>query len=70
MERNTNPRWVIDCRNCRATFIHSEIGVDRKLNDYLYPTKPEFPAEGTELECPSCRTKAIYERTDLRYKTR
>jgi hypothetical protein len=40
----------------------------QKLIDYLHPTKPEFPAEGTELECPSCRTKAVYMRHELRYE--
>jgi hypothetical protein len=68
MERNPNPKWVIDCRNCRVTFIHSEIGTDRKLIDYLRPTAPEFPPEGKEMECPSCRTKAIYTSSDLRYE--
>jgi DNA-directed RNA polymerase subunit RPC12/RpoP len=36
--------------------------------DYLFPTAPEFPQAGEEIECPSCKTKAIYERQDLRYR--
>ena len=68
MERKPNPRWVIDCRNCLGTFTHSEVGKDRKLIDYLFPTSPEFPPEGAEMECPACKTKAIYTRQDLRYR--
>jgi hypothetical protein len=66
---NRNPRWVIDCRNCLASFAHSEIGEARTLNDYLSPTKPEFPLAGQEMECPSCKTKATYMRHELRYST-
>ena len=64
-----NPRWVVDCRSCIATFTHSEIGDGRTLSDYLFPTKPEFPSAGQELECPSCKTKATYMRHELRYST-
>jgi hypothetical protein len=68
MDRTPNPRWVIDCRNCRVTFIHSEIGKDRTLIDYLHPTAPAFPENGKEMECPSCKTKAVYTSKDLRYE--
>ena len=68
MAPNPRPRRVIDCRNCLASFTHSEVGKDRKLIDYLLPTAPEFPPAGEELECPSCKTKAIYTRRDLRYR--
>jgi hypothetical protein len=66
-ESERNPRWIIGCRTCIATFTHSEIGEARTISDYLFPTKPEFPQAGLELECPSCKTKAIYTRQDLRY---
>jgi hypothetical protein len=69
MDGKSNPRWVIDCRNCRETFVHSEIGSDRRLVDYLYPTKPEFPTEGAELERPCCQNRGVYKRTDLRYES-
>jgi hypothetical protein len=69
MARSPNPKWVIDCRNCHATITHSEIGSECKLIDYLFLTKPEFPIEGTELECPACRVKAVYTQTDLRYES-
>lgn len=68
MNQNSRPRWVVDCRNCLEPFTHSEIGEDRKLIDYLMPTTPEFSENGEELECPSCKTKAIYTRRDLRYR--
>src|SRR5580700_8812288 len=25
-----NPRWVVDCRNCLASFTHSEVAKERK----------------------------------------
>ncbi len=68
--RNSNPRWVVDCRNCLASFTHSEIGRDRKLVDYLIPTAPALPQGGQEMECPSCKTKALYTSRDLRYRYR
>ena len=61
-----NPRWVIDCWYCLASFIHSEIWAAETLGDH--PTKPEFPATGLELECPYCKNKAIYTREDLRHR--
>ena len=70
MTRNPNLRWIVNCRNCLASFTHSEIGKDRKLNDYLFPTAPEFSSAGEEMECPSCKTKAIYTREDLQYRLR
>jgi len=68
MQRPPSPKWVIDCRNCLGSFVHSEIGNDRRLIDYLLPTAPEFPANGAEMECPLCKTKATYTRQDLRYQ--
>jgi len=67
MDGKPRPKWVIDCRNCLVSFIHSEVGRDRNLSDYLRPTAPEFPSVGQEMECPACKTKAIYTRHDLRY---
>jgi hypothetical protein len=68
MAPSSNRRWVVDCLNCRATFVHSEIRPDKSLIDYLYPMKPPIPDEGQEMECPSCQTKAIYMRHALRYE--
>ena len=68
MAGQPNPRWVVDCQNCLASFTHSEVGKERKLIDYLLPTAPEIPLAGQEMECPSCKTKALYTRRDLRYR--
>jgi hypothetical protein len=68
VSRNFNPRWVVDCRNCLASFTHSEVGRDRKLIDYLTPTAPELPPGGQEMVCPTCKTKALYTGHDLRYR--
>jgi hypothetical protein len=64
------PRWVVSCRGCFKTFVQSYVGHARHIEDYLRPTEPEVPNEGIELECPKCKTKAVYYRTDLRYISR
>jgi hypothetical protein len=64
-----NPRWVAQCRSCLASFTQSEVGKERKLIDYLFPTAPEIPLAGQEIECPSCKTKALYTRRDLSYRS-
>jgi hypothetical protein len=35
---------------------------------YFLPHKPEFAPDGIELECPDCKQKATYQRSDLRYQ--
>jgi hypothetical protein len=70
MDPKFNPRWIVDCRNCLASFTHSQVGRDRKLIDYLIPTAPELPASGQEMECPACKTKSIYMHQDLRFQLR
>jgi hypothetical protein len=40
------------------------------LANYFVPQKPEFPAQGQELQCPNCSTKTKYQRTDLRYDSK
>jgi hypothetical protein len=68
VSRNFNPRWVVDCRNCLAIFTHSEVGRERKLIDYLVPTAPQLPPDGQEMECPSCKARALYTGRDLHYR--
>jgi len=64
------PRWVVCCRSCSKTFVHSYVGDARKIEDYLHPTEPVIPREGAELECPKCKTNAVYYSTDLQYISR
>lgn len=66
--RNFNPRWVVDCRKCLASFTHSEVGPDRALIDYLIPTAPALPRDGQEMVCPACKASALYTSQDLRYR--
>ena len=63
------PSWNLTCQNCSKSFTHSKIEGD-KLSDYYLPQKPEFPAEGQELECPTCNTKAQSQQSDLRYDSK
>jgi DNA-directed RNA polymerase subunit RPC12/RpoP len=58
--------WTLTCGNCGSNFVHSLIEDDSVLN-FLFPSKPKFPDSGSELECPNCRRKTIYKRTDLTY---
>src|SRR6185437_14848355 len=48
------PRWVVSCRSCFKSFVHSYVGHARNLEDYLRPTEPVLPNKGVELECPKC----------------
>jgi hypothetical protein len=64
------PKWIVECRNCSATIIHSEVGANRVAEDYLRPTVRKFSVLGEELECPKCKTKAKYIREDLKYRSK
>jgi hypothetical protein len=63
------PSWNLTCQNCSKTFTHSKVE-DGSLKNYFFPKKPEFPADGQELECPACNTKAQYQQSDLRYDSK
>jgi len=41
---------------------------DSGMLDYLLPLKPEFPPDGTRVECPHCGYKATYQRHNLTYQ--
>jgi rubredoxin len=60
------PRWTLKCDNCNFEFTHSLIE-DSGLVSFLEPSKPEFPEGGSELECPNCRHKDTFQRTELTY---
>jgi len=62
------PRWILECRNCASSFVHSEVGAERTLVDYLKPTAPKFSVLGEEMECPHCKVTSRYMREDLRYR--
>jgi len=68
MNQGPSPRWVIDCRHCLQSFSHTEIG--KTLTDYMLPIKPEIRPGGEEIECPNCKTKSVYTRSELRYQAR
>jgi DNA-directed RNA polymerase subunit RPC12/RpoP len=59
------PYWALHCEKCRRKFDHAEIA-DSVENFYLAP-KPPFPPGGSEIECPNCHHKAIYQRVELTY---
>jgi len=62
-------RWAISCHNCKKPFTHPNITEPHDIADYLDSrAKPEFPDEGTELECPYCKSKATYHQTELWYE--
>jgi len=59
--------WGLDCRNCHKAFAYSKIG--DTLLDVFIPSRPEFPPQGVERECPHCKQKAIYQLNELRYQS-
>jgi hypothetical protein len=38
------------------------------LANFYFPTRPDFPDGGSELDCPHCGTKSTYKREDLIYR--
>jgi hypothetical protein len=58
--------WMLECSNCGLPFQHSVI--DATTMNFFFPVKPEFPAGGSELQCPNCEKNATYQRTDLIYR--
>ncbi|HTX13940.1 MAG TPA: hypothetical protein VMD77_01510 [Candidatus Baltobacteraceae bacterium] len=61
--------WGLTCKGCGATFRYSEI-TEATLEDYLMPAKPDIPLEGMERECPRCKAKFTYQKSELIYQTR
>ncbi len=61
-------RWVFTCKNCFKVVPHAEIQNGNTLTDYFFPKKPEVPIEGIEMECPSCKTKHVYQQNELWYE--
>ncbi len=59
--------WALTCKNCRALFIHSQI--PDTVAEYYIPTRPAFPPEGLEHECPNCGSKFTYQRSDLTFQS-
>lgn len=59
---------MLPCAKCKTPFAYFAIA-DAGASDYFLPAKPEFSVSGSELECPNCGHKAVYQRTDLIYKT-
>jgi rubredoxin len=57
--------WALTCKHCGWVFIHSNIG--ETLADYFVPSKPFFPPQGIESECPNCKVKRIYLKNELTY---
>jgi hypothetical protein len=60
--------WGLTCKGCGKSFPYSEISEDT-LVDYYLPAKPELPHEGTERECPNCKAKFTYRKSELIYRT-
>jgi rubredoxin len=61
-------RWTLRCDNCNFEFTHSMIDQASAI-DFFEPSKPEFPEDGAELECPNCGSKDTYQRHELAYQS-
>jgi hypothetical protein len=59
--------WNLACKKCLKSFAYSQIS--ETFVDYFMPSRPEFPPDGVELECPNCQAKSTYYRTDLTYQS-
>jgi len=64
------PRWIVYCPKCNYEILHSDVPKDGKLDPYVGTVqKPELPPEGQELECPNCKTNAVFQRHQLVYRS-
>ena len=54
--------WLLDCKNCNEAFTYSFVP------ETLFPSRPPFPPEGQERDCPYCKNKSTYEQIDLRFQ--
>jgi len=59
--------WALACKNCRKVFTYSRIS--DTLADYYLPTRPTFPPSGVERECPRCKSKFTYQRSELTFQS-
>jgi uncharacterized protein (DUF983 family) len=60
-------RWVLQCRNCKTDFEHSQID-DTVMANYFDAMKPKLSEAGVQCVCPNCGHAAFYRRTDLLYR--
>ena len=51
---------------CRLPFQHSVIAAT--VINFFFPIKPDFPAGGSEVQCPNWGKAAKYQRTDPLYR--
>jgi hypothetical protein len=56
--------WVLQCTYCQRVFTHSRIKYVGWA-DFYVPRKPDFPPNGSEIECPECRHKTNYHQNNL-----
>ena len=61
------PRWVLTCPECGKEFTHSNIERTSMADFYLDP-KPQFPSDGSKIECPNCKNSSVYQHFDLAYR--
>jgi hypothetical protein len=60
-------QWVLSCLQCSAELTHSQIYVDNASDPFTLFSKPELPAGGLKMACPSCKQISIYLRHQLTY---
>jgi hypothetical protein len=60
------PNWMLSCPKCNRQFVHSAIDA-KTLESSFFSPKPNFPTSGSELTCPNCQHKTIYQRVELTY---
>ncbi len=58
--------WNLTCAHCREFFQHSVI--EDTLPNFYLADKPAFPRGGSEIECPNCGRKAVYQRNQLQFR--
>ncbi len=61
------PRWVLTCPSCNQEFTHSQIE-KREFQDFYFDKKPAFPNTGLAIDCPHCRARSVFQKSQLTYR--
>jgi DNA-directed RNA polymerase subunit RPC12/RpoP len=61
-------RWVLNCAECDKEFTHTEKAEMQSPSSDPFTgrlPKPDFPDEGLQLECPHCKKRSLYKKSQL-----
>jgi predicted Zn-ribbon and HTH transcriptional regulator len=60
--------WVARCRDCGYEHTHSTISDSGSLADFYLQMKPDMLNTAGAFDCPNCKAKRSYVRSDLMFR--